>query len=94
MRSYVEYNDVLISREAFFAMPLLNWTAGLSEHEQGLVINPRFKYYWFVTLPLTFLVLAGWTIWKGQVADLERTLSAEYISKGKSTSGEKRVPRR
>ncbi|PVH79935.1 hypothetical protein DL98DRAFT_419531, partial [Cadophora sp. DSE1049] len=58
---------------AFFAMPLLNWAAGLSEHEKGRVINPRFKYYWIVTLPLTFLVLAGWKIWKGRSTDPKRT---------------------
>ena len=72
---------MLILHEAFFAMPLLNWTAGLSEHEKDLVINPRFKYYWIVTIPLTALVLAGWAIWKGQVNDPKSTASLDRNSK-------------
>ncbi|KAH7323472.1 hypothetical protein BKA65DRAFT_69693 [Rhexocercosporidium sp. MPI-PUGE-AT-0058] len=53
---------------AFFAMPLFNWSAGLSARDTGRVINPRFQYYWAVTVPLTFLVLLCWKIWDKMTA--------------------------
>jgi uncharacterized membrane protein len=57
-------------------MPLLNWTANLTPEEASRVINPRFKYYWAVTLPLTAFVLTFWVVWNKYFAESEATQRA------------------
>lgn len=43
---------------SFFAMPLLKWDA-----PDGHVVNTRFRWYWAVTIPLTFFTMATWLVW-------------------------------
>jgi hypothetical protein len=51
-------NNELTKLQALFAMPLFNWDA-----ENGSsVLTARFKYYWAVTIPLTFVLILIWSL--------------------------------
>jgi hypothetical protein len=45
------------TEKAIFAMPVLNW-----DDNGGPIITHGFKYYWILTLPLTFAVLVLWAL--------------------------------
>jgi hypothetical protein len=44
--------------QALFAMPLLDWDA----KNGSSVFKARFKYYWAVTIPLTFILILVWSL--------------------------------
>lgn len=71
---------------SLFAMPLLKWDA-----PDGQVINGRFRWYWAVTIPLTFFTMATWLVWymiKVKRQHLEDVAAQEEIGKLHPNTGD------